>query len=83
MQRRGNTGLVAHLPAEGETLSAQRRGTSVVPLVVGKDACTGQSLGTSTDEARNIRRHLQRLFQPSTAFGQIAACVPEMPDGGA
>ena len=50
MQRRCNTGLVAHLPGEGETLSAQRRGTSVVPLVMGKDACAGQSLGTSTDE---------------------------------
>jgi hypothetical protein len=41
VEGRGNTGLIAHLPAEGETLSAQRRGTSVVPLVVGKDACAG------------------------------------------
>src|SRR6185437_4902533 len=83
VEGRGNTRLVAYLPGEGETLSAQRRGTSVMPLVVGKDARAGQSLGTSTDEVRHIGRHLQRLVQPSTAFGQIAACVPEMPDGGA
>ena len=64
-----------------------------MPLIVGKDARTGQRLGASADDAAPAEpahrapepphRHPQRLFQPSTAFGQIAARIPEMPDGRA
>ena len=42
VQRGGSPELIAHLPGQGQTLSAQRRGTSVVALVMGEDARAGQ-----------------------------------------
>ena len=73
--------------------AAQRRGTCVVRLVMGEHACavqgprpsvTDRVIGTPRAWGRSDEsiRQPQRLFQPSTAFGQIAARVPEVPHGG-
>ena len=86
----GDTKLVANLAAQCQTLSAQPRGPRVMPLVMRQDARASQRPRASGDVVGSIRwrgldiiRHPQRLLQPSTAFGQVAARIPEMPHGGA
>src|SRR5690242_21414637 len=93
MESVGDSQLISRLPRQRQTLSTQGCSSRVVALVVGKHASARERPRARGDMDRSTRavwlircdaiREPQCLVEPATPLGEVAAGIPELPDGGA